>query len=92
VLFVALSGVALRGIGSANTKLAVERRAAGNIGQCHGARAGLGLSRRWPAKAPRSTFFVRFVSSWFASDHERQREDGREGKGAAHQFDIEITS
>jgi len=39
--------------GAANTKLGLEKRAAGNIGHYHGARAGLGLSRRWPA--PRFT-------------------------------------
>jgi hypothetical protein len=40
--------LARRGIVSANTKLGVAKRTVDIIGFCHGARAGLGLSRRWP--------------------------------------------
>jgi len=41
--------VALRSIGSANTKLGVAKRIAGDIRSIQGARARIGLSRRRPA-------------------------------------------
>jgi hypothetical protein len=42
-------GVAFWSIGPANTKVGVAKHIAGNVDHALGARARIGLSRRWPA-------------------------------------------